>query len=120
MKLAWNETLKSLLFIFILIIISTLFINTLYYFDIIGNNIAKYLKMFFLILSFLLGGVYMGCHSPNKGYLYGIRLSFIVIIIFLIFGIIFNSLSFKRIIYYLITLCTITFGSMIGINRKDN
>jgi len=120
MKLVWHETIKAMVIILSLIIISTLIINLLYYFDIINNNVTKYLKMFFLVISFLIGGIYMGKHSPNKGYFYGLRLSFITIIIFVIFGIIFNNLSITRIIYYLITTFCITFGAMIGINKKNN
>ena len=120
MKLVWHETIKSLIIILCLIIISTLIINSLYYFDIINNNVTKYLKMILLIISFLIGGLYMGKHSPNKGYFYGLRLSFIVIITFITCGIIFNNLSITRIIYYLITTFGITFGAMIGINKKNN
>ena len=119
MKLVWQKTVYALIILFSLILISTLLINLLYYFDVISHNLVKYLKMILLILSFLITGVYMGKNSPNKGYLYGMRLSLIVIIIFIIFGIIFNNLSFKRIIYYLITTICITFGSMIGINKKE-
>ena len=118
MKLMYKETLKSLTIILGIIIFSTLLINLLYYFDIIGNNLVKYFKMIFLVMAFLLGGVYMGKNSPNKGYLYGLRLSFIIVIILILFGVVFNNLNFTRIIYYLVIIFTITFGSMIGINKK--
>ncbi len=62
----------------------------------------------------------MGRISPNKGYYYGIRLSLLVIIILIIFGIIFNNINLIRIIYYLIITSTITFGSILGINQKKN
>lgn len=120
MKLVWKETLKALILIFSLLLLSSLLINILYYFDIIGNNLIKYFKMLFIVTVFLIGGIYMGRNSPNKGYIYGFRLSMLVIFIFLIFGIIFNNLSFKQLIYYLITTFCITFGSMIGINKKSN
>lgn len=119
MKLSWNKTLKSLIIIFSIIIISSLIINIFYYFDILNGKVIKYFKIIFLIISFLTGGIYMGKNSPNKGYLYGLRLSFITIIIFIILGIIFNNINFSRIIYYLITVICITFGSMIGINQKN-
>ncbi len=60
----------------------------------------------------------MGRNSPNKGYFYGIRLSLITVIILIIFGIIFNNIKISRIIYYLIVTFCITFGSIIGINKK--
>ena len=120
MKLVYKETFKSLILIFSIIVLSTLLINLLYYFDIISNNLVKYCKMIFLVIAFFVGGVYMGKNSPNKGYLYGLRLSLIIILVFVVFGIVFNNLSFARIIYYIITIVCITFGSMVGINRKSN
>lgn len=118
MKLVWKETLKAVIIILSLLVISCLFINILYYFDIINNTTIKFIKMIMSILSFFIGGIYMGKNSPNKGYLYGLRLSLIMILIFLIFGIIFNNLEIKRLIYYIICLFCITFGAMIGINKK--
>ena len=120
MNIIWKKTLKALLIILISIIITSLLINLFYYFDIINNNLVKYLKMILSMLSFFLGGIYMGKNSPNKGYLYGLRLSLIIIILLLILGIIFNNLNLSRIIYYLIITFTITFGAMLGINKKTN
>ena len=120
MKLLWKETTKSLLVTFILIIISSLIISILYYYDIISLNVLKYFKMFFIILSLFIGGVIMGKNSPNKGYLYGLRLTLIIILLFLLFGIIFNNLSARKIIFYLISAFSITFGSMLGINKKSS
>lgn len=118
MKLNWLSTFKALIIIFSILLLSTILLNTLYYFDVLGNNAIKYFKLIFSMIAFLIGGLYMGMNSPNKGYIYGLRLSLIVIIIFLIFGVIFNNLEVKRIIYYLIITFCITFGSMIGINKK--
>ena len=120
MKFDYKKYLKALLLIFIMIIIGTLLINTLYYFDIINNNLVKYFKMIISISSFFVGGMYLGLNSPNKGYLYGLKLSLFMIIILILFGVIFNELKFNKIIYYLITLICITFGAMIGINKKKN
>ena len=75
--------------------------------------------MFISLISFFIGGFYLGMNSPNKGYLYGLKLSLIVIIILIIFGIIFNSLETSKIVYYLVITFTITFASMLGINKKS-
>lgn len=119
MKFNIYPTLRALLLIFIFLVLGTLLLNTLYYFDILSNNMIKYGKILISILSFFLGGIYLGRNSPNKGYLYGIRLSIIVIIIYIVFGIIFNNITLSRIIFYLIVSFCITFGAMIGINKKN-
>ena len=120
MNIIWKKTFQSCLIIFTLIILLTLLVNTLYYLDIISNNSVKYLKMLLTLLSFFIGGFYMGKASPNKGYVYGLRLSLIIITILLIISIIFHELKISRIIYFLIITFCITFGSMIGINKKRN
>jgi len=120
MKFDYKKYLKALLIIFIMIIIESLLVNTLYYFDIINNNLVKYFKMIIAVSSFFVGGMYLGLHSPNKGYLYGLKLSLFMIIILILSGVIFNELKFNKIIYYLITTICITFGSMIGINKKKS
>lgn len=112
--------LKSILLILGLLLISSIIINILYYFDIINNNFIKYLKMILSIISFFIGGIYIGRKSISKGYINGLKLSLIIVIISLILGVIFNNLKLSRIIYYILTTISITFGSMIGINKKES
>ena len=112
--------LKALGLSFLLLFTFSMIINFLYYFDIINNNTIKYLKMFLAILSFFISGIYIGKNSVNKGYLNGLKLSIITVLIMIILAIIFNNLNITLIIYYLIITICITFGSMIGINKKNN
>lgn len=120
MNFDYKKYLNALLMIFVLITILSLLINTLYYFDIINNNLVKYFKMIIAISSFFIGGINLGLHCPNKGYLYGLKLSLFMILILILSSIIFNELKFNKVIYYLITTICITFGAMIGINKKKN
>ena len=119
MSLTIKNFIKTSLFIIISLVISSIIINIFYYFDIISNNLVKYLKMFLSIIIFFIGGLFIGKKSISKGYINGLKLSLIMIILFLIFGLIFNNLKLSRIIYYLIVTTCITFGSMIGINKKE-
>lgn len=112
--------LKATLIIMGILFIFTIIFNILYYYDILNNNSLKYCKMLASILSFFIGGVFIGKNSLNKGYINGLKLSLIMIIIFLIFGIIFNNIKSSRIIYYLIMSVCITFGAMIGISKKES
>ena len=110
--------LKSFLLIIILLFISSLIINILYYFDIIGNNLVKYLKMFLIIASCFIGGIYIGRKTEYKGYISGLKLSLIISLFFIIAGIVFNNLNFNKVVFYLIIITCITFGSMIGISKN--
>ncbi len=112
--------IKTTSLIIILLLISSIIINSLYYYDIISNNYINYLKMFLSILSYFIGGVYIGKKSDNKGYINGLKLSLIIVVISFILSFIFNNLKVTMIIYYILTTICITFGSMIGINKKNN
>jgi len=120
MKFDYKKYLYATILIVLLIIFLSLLVNTLYYYDVISNNLVKYFKMIIAVISFFLGGIYIGLNSPNKGYLYGLKESLIAIIILITCGIIFDNIKLSNIIYYLITTICITFGSMIGINKKRN
>jgi len=110
--------LKATLLITILLFISAFIINILYYYDIINNNLIKYFKMFLSIFSLFVGGIYIGKKANSKGYINGLKLSLIIVFIFIIISMIVNNFKISRIIYYLIMTICITFGSMLGINRK--
>ena len=111
--------LKSTLLIIVLLLISATIINILYYFDIINNNLIKYLKILLSIFSFFIGGLYIGKKSDSKGYLNGLKLSLVIIVVMFLLSIIINNFKISRIIYYFITSICITFGSMIGINKNE-
>ena len=120
MSTFYKNFLKAILIILGLLLFFTIIFNILYYFDLLSNNTLKYGKMLTSVLSFFLGGLFIGKHSSNKGYINGLILSLIIVIIFLLFGIIFNNINISRIIYYLIMSICITFGAMIGISKKES
>lgn len=70
------------------------------------------------ILMFIIGFI-LGKQSESKGYLNGLLLSVITILILVITSLIFRfPLNINTLIYYVILAITTIFGSMIGINRK--
>lgn len=115
--------LKSLAYVFIPILILTIILSLFDYFNIIGSNISNYIKLFIASLSTLIGGIYIGSKADKKGWLEGLKIGLILIIIFFIFGYLAfdQGMSFKTGIYYFIILVSSILGSMIGINkRKEN
>ena len=111
--------IKSILLIIISLFISSLIINTLYFFDLASTNIIKYLKMFLSLTIFFISGFYIGKKSISKGYINGLKLSGIIVLLFIIVGLLFNNMKIIRIVYYIIITICITFGSMIGISKKE-
>lgn len=115
--------LKSLLYIILSLLISNFIITVFNYFNILPN-ILKYFKLILIILSFFIGGKHIGSKSQNKGYLEGIKIAIIsIVILFLLnyvgFG---NKPNLTLLIYYLIIFISCIFGSILGINKvlKEN
>ncbi len=103
----------------IALFLSLLVIITLYYFNLINQNIYKILKIIILIINIFISGFLLGKQAKSKGYLEGIKLSSMIIILFL--GITFlanEPIKLTVIVYYLIILITATFGSMLGMSLK--
>lgn len=101
------------------IIVFSFLISLLKYFEIISNNLFKWLKLIIPIISFLGGGFYIGKYSANKGYLEGIKLGTIFAFLMLVFGILgFSNFKWTLILYYFILILSSMLGAMLGINRK--
>jgi len=103
------------------VLISVLLLTTLYYFDIVGANTYKILKVVVILINIFISSFILGGKVSSKGYLEGLKLAGIIIPIFFILSILTSQVIKLRIIlYYLIVLFTSIFGSMVGIShRKD-
>jgi len=103
-----------------MIVILTMLMTLFSYFDIFGKAFVSTMKIIIPILSFFIGGISLGKKSNQKGWLEGIKLGLILIIMILIFNYLALDWNFnlKNILYYLILMMGSIFGSMIGISRK--
>lgn len=110
--------LKSLLFVIVPFLILSILFSLLYYFNILGDTIYSIVKIMVPSVSFFIGGVYLGKHSKEKGWLQGLKLGLVLIIFMFLISILFlNSFSLKGIIYYIIILFSSIIGSMFGIRN---
>ena len=117
-----KKSLKSLLYIFSIIIVSTFLVTTLNYFNIIGPKLLTIFKILIILSSMFTGGIIIGKNSKQKGWLEGIKLGLIVTVILVLFKYLVLNKKFliTNIIYYIILIISCTLGSMIGINKKKN
>lgn len=70
------------------------------------------------LLMFIVGLI-LGKKSEHRGYLNGLLLSVISILILLLISLIFSfTLNINTLIYYVILVLATTLGSMLGINKK--
>lgn len=114
--------LKSLSLIIIPTIVSSFLISCMYNINWINSNIYSYLKLFLPIICLLIGGIYLGKHSKENGWLEGLKLgSGIVLFLFILSYLAFDiGFTLKSTIYYVIFLFTTTLGSMIGIRNVES
>lgn len=103
---------------FIILLVGTLIITIINYFSLLNSSIISVIKLIIPIISIIVSSYKLGKSSNKKGYLEGLKLGGIVVLIFMILVIILDKFDFKSIIYYLILLISSVMGSTIGINRK--
>lgn len=110
----------SILYIILTILILSFILTLFSYFNIIGDKVVSIFKIIIPVLSLFVGGFLLGKKSLKKGWLEGLKLSLIFLILLIIFEYLALDQSFniKNILYYLILSISSIFGSMIGISKK--
>ena len=110
---------KRLLWMIISLLLSLVFINTLYYFNFITTNTYKILEIIIFIINIFISTYILGKNTSKKGYLEGIKYSLIIISLFIVLTLLINEpFKLKILIYYLIIIITSILGSTMGINKK--
>lgn len=114
--------LKSFGLILISFLLFSILIGTLNYFNILGNNSVKIFELIATILSMVIGGVYLGKNSNQKGFLEGLKIGGATIIILFIFGYLAfdKGFSIRLLLFYTIVLFSSVLGSIFGINKKSS
>ena len=82
------------------------------------NSITIVIRLLIPIFSLFAGGFYLGRHSIEKGYLEGIKLSVIYVIIIFILSLFFSSFKLINILNYAILIIASSLGGMLGINKR--
>ncbi len=115
-----QKSIKPLVIILLTIIGLTLIATIFNYLNIISYKIIKILKFIIPIIATISGGFIIGKHSEKNGWLSGLKLGLIFLILLILFNLLGfqHKLQLKNFIYYLILLISTIIGSMIGINIK--
>ena len=110
----------SILYIVLCLLILTFILTLFSYFNIISDKVVSIFKIIIPIISLFIGGFFIGKKSLRKGWLEGLKLSLIFLVVLVIFEYLALNQSFdiKNILYYLILSISSIFGSMIGISKK--
>ena len=110
--------LKSSLYSLGIMIICTIIITILNYFNIINGTLLNIIHYIIPIISVMVGSFILGKTSSKKGYIEGLKYSGIWCIIFLIVNIFIKELNISSIIFFIIIILLSMLSSIFGINRK--
>lgn len=103
----------------ILIVLSSIIIASLSYFNVISSKLTDIIEIICLILATLISSIYLGKKSSQKGYLEGLKFSIIITLFLLLFNIGFTqSFNLIHIFFYLIIFIIPIIGAIVGINKK--
>lgn len=113
--------LKNIGYIFIGMLVTTIIITILNYFNILNGMSLKVVLIITIILSLFVGGYLTGRKANKRGYLEGIKFGSIMIAIILLLNLLIfkNEFALINILYYFSLLFSSTLGGMIGITRKS-
>lgn len=103
----------------LLVLLFAFILNVLNYFDVLNKSFYKVFLILFSVISIFVGSYSTGYNSNKKGYLNGFVFGIFISLIFIILSLLFKAdLSVSSFIYYLIIVITSLVGGAVGINKK--
>ncbi|MBQ7136865.1 MAG: TIGR04086 family membrane protein [Bacilli bacterium] len=117
-----TKYIKSLLLILLSIMFLSITIGTFNYFNIINSKALTIFEIISVIISMIIGGIYIGKNSNQKGFLEGIKVGLLTIIILFLFGYLGleQKINLSTLFFYIIILISSILGSILGINKKSS
>lgn len=111
---------KALGFSILFLLLLTLIVTLLNYVGIFGLSIVKAFSYITPFISFFIGGILLGKQSINKGWLEGLKLGLISIVLLFCFNFLALNQGYttSNLILYIVVLLGCILGSMVGINMK--
>lgn len=110
---------KNFLYSIIFLLVSTMIIALLSFFNILNGKSLAIFQILACFSTIIIGSYKQGKCSIKKGYLEGLKIGIIYLLIFsIINAFIYHSFHLKNYIYYLLILIVSSLGGMIGISKK--
>lgn len=113
-----KKILNYLMWYYIIILLGTLFITLINYFNLMNNNVISIIKFILPLIAITINSYKLGKTSNKQGYLEGLKFGIIISLISIIIILILDKFIIKSLLYYGILILTSIMGSTIGINRK--
>lgn len=93
---------------------------SLFYYLLFSTKVVNIITFIYMIFIFLLFGFKIGKKTENKGFIAGLKIGLLLILVLLFFNLLFYQTSFSiiRVIYYMVLVFASVVGATIGINAK--
>lgn len=93
---------------------------SLFYYLLLPSKVTNIFMFSYMTIVFLVFGYARGKKIENRGFIEGLKIGFLFLILLLFFNLIIYQTEFKiiRIIYYMVLVFASVVGATIGINRK--
>ena len=111
--------LKSMIYTISAILIGTIIITILNYFNILNGIPLKIIMLLIPIVGIFIGSFMIGKISNKKGYIEGLKYGGIWIFLLLIINLIIKNFNITSIVYYIILLLISIASGILGINNKS-
>lgn len=112
--------LKNIGILFLVLLIYLLVVTIFNYFEIISPKVINIMSFIFIILLFFCSGFYLAYKSESKGYLSGLVMGGINIVLFFVIALLLGcNIKLNILLYFLILLLASCMGGMFGINFNN-
>lgn len=93
---------------------------SLLYYLLFSSKIVNVLTFIYMVMVFFFFGFHTGKKAENRGFLAGLKIGILLLLVLLLFNLCFYQTGFKiiRIIYYMVLIFASVVGATLGINRK--
>lgn len=112
--------LKNILYTLITILIGTLIITILNYFNVLSGPTLKIISLIIPLIGVSLSSFLLGRKTTQKGYIEGLKYGMIWLLVLLTVNLTTKNFYITSIIYYIILLLLSILSGIIGINNKKN
>lgn len=115
----YNNYFLNIGYFLISLLVYLVLVSILASLNVLPYKVVSIISFIVICLLFFIGGLRAGKNSSKRGYLSGITIGVINILVLLFLGIILRSVpSLKSILYYGILILSSTIGGMFGINTR--
>ena len=117
-----KQILKNFIYTLSSIIISIFILNIFYYFNILNDTFMNILMIIISLFCFLFSGKNFSKFDKSRGFLSGLKIGLIYVILFLTITFIFWNNNFKitNLIYYVFIILFSMFGGMLNNYNNEN